>query len=195
MPTPYEEAIIIMLGSFQDSLRVTLVGHLANIYMQGSGEVVEWGRTKLTDRPIFYEGPPIAKALDYAEKHCAKLVTQIDKETQARLAKVIKDGISNKRGVPGLARDIRKEITDMSKYRSQLISRTETCDALQQGFMDRAKDLGISGKEWVVTEPCPICSENGAAGPIPINQEFPSGHMRPPAHPNCRCALAPVMIK
>jgi len=82
----------------------------------------------------------------------------------------------------------------MSKVRAETIARTETCDALESAFMDRAKDMGVTGKEWIVTDPCPICQANGDAGAIPLNDVFPSGDMRPPAHPNCRCALAPVML-
>jgi len=157
--------------------------------------MIQWGRTKLTDRPVYYEGPPIQQAINYANKRCATLVTQMNQETRDRLAKVIGDAIKEKRGIPGLARDIRKEFDDMTKYRSELIARTESCDALEQAFMDRADDLGITGKEWVVVDPCPICEENEAVGVISVDQAFPSGHIRPPAHPNCRCALAPVMIE
>jgi hypothetical protein len=75
-----------------------------------------------------------------------------------------------------------------------MIARTETADALEQAFMDRSKAMGVTGKEWITHDPCPICEENGAEGVVPIDHIFSSGDERPPAHPNCRCALAPVMI-
>ena len=195
MADPWQEPIDTFLGAFSDRLKASLIGRVATAYLQGSAQMVQWGRTKMTDRPIFYEGPPVRQAFEYAGKHCAQLVTKMDEETRDSLAQVIKQGIEDKRGIDGLARDIRNQFDDMTKNRATVIARTETADALEQGFMDRAKDLGVNGKEWIVTEPCPICEDNANAGVIGINEEFPSGHQRPPAHPNCRCALAPVMIK
>jgi hypothetical protein len=188
-----------ILRTFRGNFRTILVGHLSRVYLRASVEVLEWGRTKFTDRPIYYEGPPIRQAIAYAEERCATLITKMEDETRRQIATVISDGIESKRGIDGLARDIKAECqtmgyTDMGTSRATMIARTETADALEQGFMDRANDLGVTGKEWVVTEPCEICEENGAAGAIGIDELFPSGHLRPPAHPNCRCALAPVML-
>jgi hypothetical protein len=39
------------------------------------------------------------------------------------------------------------------------------------------------------------CEENAAVGEVPLGQAFPSGHHAPPAHPNCRCWLEPVLIE
>ena len=181
--------------TFSDSLQIRIQGHLATAYIRGSAQMVEWGRTKLTDRPVFYEGPPIQDAMDYASKHTATLIKGLNDETANRMRTVISNAIKEKRGIDGLARDIRKQFNDMSRVRSQTVARTETCDALENSFMDRAKDLGVTGKEWIVTDPCPICEANGNAGIIPINDLFPSGDLRPPAHPNCRCALAPVILE
>ena len=184
-----------ILRTFSDSLQIRIQGHLATAYIRGSAQMVEWGRTKLTDRPVFYEGPPIQEAMDYASKHTATLIKGLNDETANRMRTVISNAIKEKRGIDGLARDIRKQFNDMSRVRSQTVARTETCDALENSFMDRAKDLGVTGKEWIVTDPCPICEANGNAGIIPINDLFPSGDLRPPAHPRCRCALAPVILE
>ena len=164
-------------------------------YLKGSAQMIQWGRTKTTDMPIYYEGPPTEQAMKYADKHTATLVKGLNDETRELMRNTIEKAIKEKRGIDGLARDLRSRFDNMSKARAETIARTETCDALEQSFMDRAKDIGVSGKEWIVTDPCPICEDNGNAGAIPLDQVFPSGHMRPPAHPNCRCALAPVMIK
>jgi hypothetical protein len=48
---------------------------------------------------------------------------------------------------------------------------------------------------WVVDEsegPCPDCEDNALAGEQPRGQAWPTGQLHPPAHPGCRCALAPV---
>ena len=138
------------------------------------------------------------KAVTWAEKRGAKLVTLMDEETKKRLAHTISKGIENKRGIPGLARDIRGEFTDMGKYRSELIARTETSNALSQASLDRMKDMDIDGKEWVTAgddRVSPECRGNEAEGIIPVNQAFSSGVMVPPQHPSCRCAIAPARLR
>lgn len=183
-----------ILAVFQEELITQFGEHYVSAYLRGSAEMVEWGRTKFTDRPIFFEGPPMEQAVKHAKRHGAQLVTKMNVETKRRLAGVISRGIDNKRGIDGLARDIRAAFSDMSTYRSRMISRTETNEALEQAFMDRSHDLGVTGKEWVVNNPCDICKPNGESPPIKLDAEFPSGHVRPPVHPHCDCALAPVML-
>jgi len=173
-----------LLATFRTTLFQQLNNQLLAVYLSGSAEMVTWGKTK-AGIPIAYEGPPIEQAITWADKYCAKLVTQMDEETKRRLAKVVSDGIKNKRGVPGLSRDIKKQFTNMSRYRSQMIARTETANTLSQASLDNMMDMGIEGKEWVTGgEPCEICEGNEAEGVISVNQAFSSGHMNPPAHPN-----------
>lgn len=185
-----------ILAQFQGPLETELAGELAEAYLQGDAQMVAWGRTK-AGIPIAYEGPPIQKAIDWSAKHGAKLVTRMVEETKQQLAQVISDGIKNKRGIPGLARDIRGEFTKMSRYRSQLIAKTETANALGEAFTDRGKAMGITGKRWVTVGDDRVsdgCLENEAAGDIPFDKPFPSGDMTPPRFPGCRCATAPVMM-
>lgn len=57
----------------------------------------------------------------------------------------------------------------------------------------RKKNLQI---EWIAAtatgdEPCPDCEDNMLNGPQRPGGEFPTGHRHPPAHPGCRCLLAP----
>jgi len=187
-----------ILWTFRDRLRATLQGHSAMAYLRGSAEMVSWGRTKLRDLPILFEQAPMQQAINYANKRAAQLVTRMDEETKVRLAKVIGDAIEQKRGIPGLARDIRREFDDMTKFRSQLIARTETADSLESAFLDRSKAMGVTGKEVVTAPegdyPCEICQANADEGTVPIDHIFSSGHTRPPFHPNCVCCLAPVML-
>jgi SPP1 gp7 family putative phage head morphogenesis protein len=172
-------------------LGTKIVGHLTTTYVAGSAQMMKYGG-------LAFEGVPSTKAINWAEKHAAKLVTEMDEETKNRLAKVISDGIANKRGVAGIGRDIRKEIQDMSVYRGKLIAKTETATALGQAFEDNGEEMGIDGKEWVTAGDDRVsdgCRENEAAGVIPFDQAFPSGHMTPPRFPGCRCACAPAKLK
>jgi DivIVA domain-containing protein len=50
---------------------------------------------------------------------------------------------------------------------------------------------------WVVDPgagPCPDGEDNTLAGPITKGTAFPTGHLHPPAHPDCRCLLVPGVL-
>ena len=167
------------------------------MYVSGNVEMITWGKTK-GGVPIAYEGPPISQAVGWAKKRGAELVTQMDTETKRRLGKVISDGISNKRGVQGIARDLRGTFDNMTKYRSELIAKTETRNALFEASQDRMEDMGITGKEWVLGSGglegnCAQCRGNAAEGIIPVTRSFstPQGSI----HPGCTCAIAPAKLK
>jgi len=182
-----------VLTTFRTTIFQRLNNQLLAIYLSGSAEMVSYGKTKM-GVPIQFEGPPIEGAISWAEKHAATLVTQMNEETKRRLAQVISEGIEQKRGIPGLARDIKGEFSNMTKRRSEMIARTETADALSQASLDRMQDMKIDGKEWVTSDPCEICAGNEAEGVVSVDHVFSSGHDRPPAHPNCECAIAPARL-
>jgi len=196
--TETESILEALIKAFGSGLVTMLEGHLTTIYLDGVVQMVSWGKTK-AGIPITYEGPPIEKAVTFAEKQGAKLVTQMNEETKRRLAQVVSDGIKNKRGIPGLSRDIRKSFTDMSRYRSQVIARTETSSALSQASLDKMKDMEIEGKEWIWPGgECDICADCAASGVVPLDFEFPhygDDPLRPPAHPNCVCSLSPAILR
>lgn len=185
-----------LLATFADSLTTMLNGQLVEIYISGQAEMITWGKTK-GGIPIAYEGPPISQAIDWAEKHGTTLVKGMDEETKKRLAHTISQGIENKRGIPGLSRDIRNTFTDMSRHRGQLIARTETASALSQASLNTMDDMGIEGKEWITAGDDLVseeCLGNEAEGIIPVNQGFSGGVMAPPQHPDCRCTIAPARL-
>ena len=85
----------------------------------------------------------------------------------------------------------------MSRYRSQLIAKTETRQALFTASHDNMIDMEIDGKEWVLgsgggTGNCEDCQANAAAGVIPVNEDFPipEGDI----HPGCTCSIAPARL-
>ena len=186
-----------MLSSFTSELEAIIAGELAEVYFEGSAEMVSWGQTK-AGVPITYEGPPISEAVKWSKAHSAKQVTLINATTKDRLARSISDGIKNKLGVPGIGRDIRNNFGNMTKYRSELIAKTETRQALFQASHDRSVEMGVTGKEWILGSGgqqgnCDACIGNADQGVIPINQDF--YNPEDTIHPGCTCAIAPAMLK
>ncbi len=67
--------------------------------------------------------------------------------------------------------------------------------AFSLGSLAAADSAGIP-LEWVAVAvpdeaPCPDCEDNGLNGAQAAGEGFPTGHTHPPAHPGCRCLLAP----
>lgn len=192
----WDEWLDAVIKTFQADLTARMVSHIGNIYIAGSTQMMSYGQTKL-GIPILYEGPSIKQAIEWAKDYGAGLVTKMDIETRSQLAQVISDGISNKRGVEGVSRDIRKVFTDMSKDRADMIAQTETNAALSRGSFDRMVDMGVDGKQWIAIGDdlsCEICNGNADQGVIPIDDPFQSGDMQTPGHPNCRCATSPARL-
>lgn len=77
--------------------------------------------------------------------------------------------------------------------RALSIAITEQNRAISEATVARYEEFGLEKQRWLVFEPCKKCAQN--AGEVRrLREPFPSGDAQPPAHPNCRCALAPVIM-
>ncbi|MBA7615386.1 hypothetical protein ES703_22667 [subsurface metagenome] len=86
----------------------------------------------------------------------------------------------------------------LHKNRASRIARTELSNSYNFGQIDSMRQAvtegwlpGVPEKSWMAggANPCEICQENEAAGPIALDAAFPSGDEHPTAHPNCECAV------
>lgn len=82
--------------------------------------------------------------------------------------------------------------------RALTIANTSMAAAMSVASRETYQEFGVPRMRWLALEPCSTCSGNGAVGPIvPGEVAFRNvegaGITEPPAHPNCRCALAPVI--
>jgi hypothetical protein len=67
-------------------------------------------------------------------------------------------------------------------------------DAATQAFSSGVTaTAGSHDVRWVVTSAtgCSDCADNALAGALAAGEAFPTGHHHPPAHPGCRCLVAP----
>jgi SPP1 gp7 family putative phage head morphogenesis protein len=77
--------------------------------------------------------------------------------------------------------------------RALTIAITEQNRAMSAASLIMYEEAQIEQVEWNSVEPCDICAENDGQV-VTLGQAFESGDTQPPAHPNCRCALLPVII-
>lgn len=139
------------------------------------------------------------RAVDYADSRSAELVTQITDTTRERLREIIAQGLEDNIGRQAIADQIEADQSGLfSEDRAQLIADYEVGSANGVGSLEgleQAEEAGVEVmKEWYPdAEACPICTMNADAGPIPLDQEFPSGDDAPLAHPNCECSLLGIV--
>jgi len=138
-------------------------------------------------------------ALDFMVNYNVQLAGDVSRELLGGINKAVQLGIVSGKSVPDIAKDIGRVVKDpeafrkagkttfkTAQYRMQLIARTETIRAHNQGHLKFYHTVGVQKVEWFATgdeRMCPICGEmNG--------QMFDIDKMPPcPLHPNCRCSV------
>ncbi len=151
------------------------------------------------------------KALTYARDRAAEMVGMrrvegelvpshnpewaITDGTREMLRSMISDAIEEGWSPRKLA-DAIEGHTAFGEARADMIARTEIANADVQGNMAAYRESGVEKKEWILGsehDDEDECDENALAGPIPMDESFPSGDDAPPAHPRCTCDVLPVL--
>lgn len=142
------------------------------------------------------------RALAYAHNRAATQVTRINEATRQALRRVITDGIREGQSYSQIAQRIRERFREMRtpwpqkhiRDRAEAIAIYEVGDAYEAGNQAAAEELAAWGatmeKAWITVGDERVRPEhraNEAAGWIGLDARFPSGHMRPPTDPGCRC--------
>ena len=120
-------------------------------------------------------------------------IAGIGDTTLSRVADALATGVDNGLGIKETARLVNDAIDD--PVRALTIAMTETNRALSVASMGMYEQAGVEQVEWLVLEniACEVCLENADASPISRGDVFPSGDTEPPGHPNCFCAISPVV--
>ena len=124
-----------------------------------------------------------------------KIKSITDKTSIENMRTLITDSFKENDTIGQLTRKIRKEFTQYSKVRAEMIARTESSNAYGRASLEYYKEAGIQTKQWYTMQDelvSDICLANEAQGPIPINDNFSSGVQNEPNHVNCRCSVVPV---
>ena len=77
-----------------------------------------------------------------------------------------------------------------AQWRAEIAAQYESGTAYEAVRDALATNQGHTEHRWITMGDAAVCDDcraNAAAGWIPIDQAFPSGHQFPLAHPNCRC--------
>lgn len=137
-------------------------------------------------------------AVDYASARAAELVTSITSTTREGLRDLVTEAVSDGWSAQRLADEI-EGAGAFSEYRAEMIARTELAYAHVGGNMEgwRASDA-VERKRWVTGAGCcDDCAElDGVEVDLDEDFDYADGPVdAPPAHPNCRCDVEPVIAE
>ena len=151
--------------------------------------VVDWSKWKAGDEAasLVAKKPGLMNLLRQAQGFTWKSFSDATlNDLGNSIGEAIALGLDAKRS----AKNIMNHVASPS--RALTIAITEQNRAISYATSVRYREAGVQQMEWLVFDPCKICAQN-ANQVVNIGQQFASGDQRPPAHPNCRCALAPVI--
>ena len=114
---------------------------------------------------------------------------QISDETEKLLRDQLLTGFGEGESIPQLAERVQDTFAEFDSVRSERIARTEVIAASSQGAVESYKDAGLTQSEWYPAmdeRECALCES--LAGVHDLAEKY-----TPPAHPNCRCVLLPVL--
>ncbi|TNC08465.1 hypothetical protein FF100_29415 [Methylobacterium terricola] len=122
---------------------------------------------------------------------------RIDETTREMLRETIVSGLSRNIGSDAIADEIEGSYA-FSAERALTIAETEVASVNGQASLESyhaAREAGVGvRKQWFAEDGCcAACQANAEAGPIDLDDEFPSGDDTTPAHPKCRCVVGPVV--
>ena len=110
-----------------------------------------------------------------------------------RLARTLIDGLEKGLAPAAIASQLQSVLADRNW--AHMVALTETTRAVSGATLLRYGRNGVEGKEWMTAldqRVCAMCSGNEDEGPILLEQAFGTGDAAPPAHPLCRCSIAPA---
>jgi hypothetical protein len=115
-----------------------------------------------------------------------KLAADVDRTTRDQIASGVADVYAKGGSYDDAVQSIKDTFTTAADYRAEMIATTELNDAYNSALLDSAKQADGLLKTWEPDgECCDLCQQNVDAGPIEVDEDFPSGDDAPPAHPNC----------
>jgi HK97 family phage portal protein len=188
----YEERIAAVLGISEEEL-ILAVGREVLDLLQKDAEFI------LTPELV----------AEFIRESTLQAATSFTTSTKEAIARLLEDGRAAGLSYPKIARQIRERFAELARFEAQRLVRTEMSRAATAGTLAAYEQSGVvRAKEWWTAEDervCPSCG--GMHGKVMgVRDEyfakddeyeglrFSYGAIQgPPLHPQCRCALLPVL--
>jgi len=111
-----------------------------------------------------------------------------------QMSRILAEGLVQGRGARVIARNLRINVTKMTKTRANVIARTEIIRSHAEGQLDAYERLGVEElqimAEWSTAGDERVCIECGELEGVVMTVKEARGLI--PRHPNCRCTWIPA---
>lgn len=132
------------------------------------------------------------KVMAQKAKFYAKTTTNT---TFERLENTLSAGMEANETIPQLTERVQGVFTEYKTYRAELIARTESTTANNEGLIEAYRQSGVAtGKEWIAVMDDRTREEHAMLNGeiVGLNENFSNG-LSYPQEPNCRCLIGPAM--
>ena len=131
--------------------------------------------------------PHVAEWLD---DYAFKFSKNLEEVGSEKIRAILEDGMAAGKGIPELMHDVREAFDTMSRYRAEMISRTETSRASNKAAMEAYVQSGVvEKKQWLTAPDCCDACKDLDGEVVLLEDDFKSAEFddtdAPPLHPNC----------
>jgi SPP1 gp7 family putative phage head morphogenesis protein len=158
----------------------------------------EYGQALLTTDVLPGQGFLSEKVTEFIASYTGTFADQWVQDQADAISSAVLAGMQAGDSMDGIATRIGDVFDgEMGDAKALTIARTETIRASNEGALDRYAEAGVTEKEWSADGEgtCEVC--DGLDGQqISLEDDFVTDDgavSGPPAHPNCRCSVLPVL--
>jgi len=139
--------------------------------------------------PIAFEPFPVDfRAVGVLVDNNFSLVKDANAYMKKEMLRHISTGILEGKSIYKIQKALQSTI-NITKTRATMIARTEIIRSYNQGAINQYKKVGVKKWKWICSyddRTCEACASRD--GNI-----YKMGEMQPPAHPQCRCSVSPIV--
>ncbi len=136
--------------------------------------------------------PAINKIL---KKRAEQFGLSVNTTTREKITRAIDDGLIAGESMIEISNRVNDVYSEYPDWRSDLIARTESTAANNEGFIEAYKQSDVAThKEWIATKDDRVRDAHLAIDGeiVPVDKAFSNG-LQYPQEPNCRCVLGPAL--
>lgn len=161
---------------------------------------------RATTQPPFSAANPLSTNWDvfntniekWLKGYSIELADEVNLTTLDKLKASLFEGWEAGESIPDLSNRVRDLYEEFDKSRAEMIARTETLKASNQGSLETYRSSGVVDRTmWIVgPEPCEYCQAlDGAVADLGDDYHSDLDDVdAPPLHPRCVCSLIPILI-
>lgn len=134
-----------------------------------------------------------SKQFDASMAEAFSKVSGVSDTVKSRMRSIMRETMDSSETFADFGRKLARTFPDLGRARADAIAVTEYNNAASKATQLLMEAQGQTTKQWNSVGDANVCEEclaNEAAGPIPVDSEFPSGDLCPALHPSCRCNIS-----